>query len=154
MAKCDLCDEINYTGDQLKELARALLRLQRQIQPVIDSYQKAKRSHIRCALCGILAGREHEVKELVPEPMVPRARGQKRYSVCDFCYTNLHKMRQSVPQRHKINIQLDSMLKGEDGEAVDTDIDSLIDQVHNEVMAASLSEFDDTSEEEHDDTKH
>jgi hypothetical protein len=152
MAKCVLCDEINYTGDQLKELARALLRLQRQIQPVIDSYQKARRSHVRCALCGILAGREHEVQELVPEPMVPRARGQKRYSVCDFCYTNLHKMRQSVPQRHKINARVDAMLKGDEAEAGDTDIDSLIHQVHNEIIAASLSEFDDL-EEDNDDTE-
>lgn len=153
MAKCVLCDEINYTGDQIKELARALLRLQRQIQPVIDSYQKARRSHLRCALCGILVGREHEVVDLVPEPMVPRARGQKRYSVCDFCYKDLHKMRQSVPQRHKIQIRVDSMLKGDDAEAADTDVDSLIHQVHNEMAIASFSGLDDMLEGDDDDTE-
>lgn len=61
-------------------------------------------------------------------------------------------MRQSVPQRHKINARVDAMLKGDDAEVADTDIDSLIHQVHNELMAASLSEFDDL-EEDDDDTE-
>jgi hypothetical protein len=133
MSQCTLCGEINYSGDQIKDLARSLIRLQRQIQPVIESYEKGRRSHPRCASCGILAGQEHLVTELVPEPMIPRARGQKRYNVCQWCYADLHKSRQSVPQRRKIAIQVDEMLKGEDEETADTDIDSIMRAIHNEL---------------------
>jgi len=134
MADCKLCEEINYSGDQIKDLARALIRLQRQIQPVIEGYEKGRRSHPRCACCGILAGTEHLVSELAPEPMIPRARGQKRYSVCQWCYRDLHKSRQSVPQRRKIQARIDEMLKGEDEETADTDIDSIMRAIHNELM--------------------
>lgn len=135
MLPCTLCNEINYSGDQIKDLARALIRLQRQIQPVIESYEKGRRSHPRCASCGILAGLEHLVTELVPEPMIPRARGQKRYNVCQWCYADLHKSRQSVPQRRKIQLRVDEMLKGEDEETADTDIDSIMRAIHNELAA-------------------
>jgi hypothetical protein len=135
MLPCTLCNEINYSGDQIKDLARALIRLQRQIQPVIESYEKGRRSHPRCASCGILAGSEHLVIELVPEPMIPRARGQKRYTVCQWCYADLHKSRQSVPQRRKIQLRVDEMLKGEDEETADTDIDSIMRAIHNELAS-------------------
>lgn len=135
MLPCTLCNEINYSGDQIKDLARALIRLQRQIQPVIESYEKGRRAHPRCAACGILAGAEHLVTELVPEPMIPRARGQKRYNVCQWCYGDLHKSRQSVPQRRKIQLRVDEMLKGEDEETADTDIDSIMRAIHNELAS-------------------
>jgi hypothetical protein len=138
MTTCTLCGEINYSGDQIKDLARALIRLQRQIQPVIESYERGRRSHPRCASCGILAGPEHLVTDLTPEPMIPRARGQKRYSVCQWCYGDLHKSRQSVPQRRKIQLRVDEMLKGEDEETADTDIDSIMRAIQNELAAIGL----------------
>lgn len=135
MAKCTLCNEVNYSGAQIKDLARALIRLQRQIQPVIDSYEKGRKSHPRCAACGILAGDDHVVTELTPEPMIPRARGQKRYNVCQWCYADLHKSRQSVPQRRKIQERVDEMLRGDEEDVADTDIDSIIRAIHNEIAA-------------------
>jgi hypothetical protein len=66
--------------------------------------------------------------------MIPRARGQKRYNVCQWCYKDLHKSRQSVPQRRKIQLRVDEMLKGEDEETADTDIDSIMRAIHNELM--------------------
>jgi hypothetical protein len=138
MTQCHLCGEINYSGEQIKDLARALIRLQRQIQPVIESYEKGRKAHPRCASCGILAGPEHLVTELMPEPMIPRARGQKRYNVCQWCYTDLHKSRQSVPQRRKIQQRVDEMLKGEDEETADTDIDSIMRAIHNELMSSDI----------------
>jgi len=105
MSQCTLCGEINYSGDQIKDLARALIRLQRQIQPVIESYEKGRRSHPRC----------------------------------HWCYTDLHKSRQSVPQRRKIAIQVDEMLKGEDEETADTDIDSIMRAIHNELAVFGSS---------------
>jgi hypothetical protein len=136
MEKCHLCGEINYSGEQIKDLARALIRLQRQIQPVIEGYEKGRKAHPRCACCGILAGPEHLVQELTPEPMIPRARGQKRYSVCQWCYADLHKSRHSVPQRRKIQLRVDEMLKGEDEETADTDIDSIMRAIHKELISS------------------
>jgi hypothetical protein len=138
MTTCTLCGEINYSGDQIKDLARALIRLQRQIQPVIESYE-------------ILAGPEHLVTELTPEPMIPRARGQKRYSVCQWCYSDLHKSRQSVPQRRKIQLRVDEMLKGEDEETADTDIDSIMRAIHNELAGIGLDKPHHIDEEDIDD---
>jgi hypothetical protein len=66
--------------------------------------------------------------------MIPRARGQKRYNVCQWCYKDLHKSRQSVPQRRKIQLRVDEMLKGEDEETADTDIDSIMRAIHTELM--------------------
>ena len=91
------------------------------------------------------------MQELTPEPMIPRARGQKRYSVCQWCYTDLHKSRHSVPQRRKIQLRVDEMLKGEDESTADTDIDSIMRAIHNELIGADThahpldpDELDDT----------
>jgi hypothetical protein len=68
--------------------------------------------------------------------MIPRARGQKRYSVCHWCYADLHKSRHSVPQRRKIQARVDEMLKGEDEETADTDIDSIMRAIHKELISS------------------
>jgi hypothetical protein len=70
--------------------------------------------------------------------MIPRARGQKRYNVCQWCYGDLHKSRQSVPQRRKIQLRVDEMLKGEDESTADTDIDSIMRAIHNELAGLGL----------------
>jgi hypothetical protein len=70
--------------------------------------------------------------------MIPRARGQKRYNVCQWCYADLHKSRQSVPQRRKVQQRVDEMLKGEDEETADTDIDSIMRAIHNELMSEGI----------------
>lgn len=96
--------------------------------------------------------------EMIPEPMIPRARGQKRYNVCQWCYADLHKSRQSVPQRRKIQLRVDEMLKGEDEETADTDIDSIMRALHNELAVFGQPQGHhrhdaDTEEMEDDDTK-
>ncbi len=113
---CVLCDEIRERGREVRELASALIRLHKTITPVLETYQKLKRSHPQCASCGIMAGPvgQHHENELVPEPMVPRAKGQKRYNVCHWCYDNLAKSRKSVPQQRKHQLDIEQSFKEQD----------------------------------------
>ena len=123
--KCTLCSEIRERGKEVRELASALIRLHKTITPVLESYQKLKRSHPQCASCGIMAGPEdqHLITELTPEPMVPRAKGQKRYNVCKWCYQDLHKARRSVPQQRKHQLDIEQMFKDQDTiEGIEEDI--------------------------------
>lgn len=108
---CVLCSEIRERGREVRELASALIRLQKTIAPVLEEYQKIKRSHPKCAACGIMSGPHHWVMGLVPEPMVPRAKGQKRYSVCKWCYNDLKTSRRSVPQQRKHDIDNNEAFK-------------------------------------------
>jgi hypothetical protein len=48
-----------------------------------------------------MVGSDHMEVDLVPEPMVPRAKGQKRYAVCNDCYKVLARLKRSVPQQIK-----------------------------------------------------
>jgi hypothetical protein len=43
--------------------------------------------------------------------MVPRAKGQKRYSVCKWCYSDLKTSRRSVPQQRKHDIDNNEAFK-------------------------------------------
>jgi hypothetical protein len=115
-SSCTLCSEIRERGKEVRELASALIRLHKTITPVLDTYQKLKRSHPQCASCGIMAGPDgqHLITELTPEPMVPRAKGQKRYNVCKWCYQDLHKARKSVPQQRKHQLDIEQMFKDQD----------------------------------------
>jgi hypothetical protein len=117
--RCALCSQINHHEAQVRELASALLRLQKTIAPVVSRYKDLEAAHPRCAACGIMAGPDHEVKELYPEPVVPRAKGQKRYKVCTWCYTDLHKSRMSVPQEKKYRKLLADIIAKEDEELYD-----------------------------------
>lgn len=108
---CVLCAEIRERGREVRELASALIRLQKTIAPVLEDYQKNKRSHPKCASCGIMSGPHHWVIGLTPEPMVPRAKGQKRYSVCKWCYIDLKTSRRSVPQQRKHDIDNNEAFK-------------------------------------------
>ena len=53
--------------------------------------------------------------------MVPRAKGQRRYLVCDTCYIDLHKAKMSVPQRKKYNLDAEQMLEQETAEEDDAE---------------------------------
>jgi hypothetical protein len=108
---CVLCSEIRERGREVRELASALIRLQKTIAPVLEEYQKIKRSHPKCACCGIMTGPHHWISNTIPEPMVPRAKGQKRYSVCEFCYSDLKAARRSVPQQRKHDIDIDQAFR-------------------------------------------
>lgn len=108
---CVLCAEIRERGREVRELACALIRLQKTIAPVLEDYQKIKRSHPKCACCGIMTGPHHWISGTIPEPMVPRAKGQKRYSVCQFCYEDLKAARRSVPQQRKHDIDIDQAFR-------------------------------------------
>lgn len=46
----------------------------------------------------------------MPEPMVPRAKGQKRYSVCPDCYDTLKTVKRSVPQQIKYSRHVEEEL--------------------------------------------
>lgn len=132
LGRCPLCSQINHHEEQVRELASALLRLQKTIAPVLSRYKELEASHPRCAACGIMSGPDHEVKELFPEPIIPRAKGQKRYKVCHWCYADLHKSRMSVPQEKKYRKLLADLLAKEDDELYDDDneenvLDSILD---------------------------
>lgn len=118
MSICPLCDQINETEAKLKELTLLLRRLQKQAQPIFKEYIANKAAHPKCASCTILTGPNHLENALVPEPMVPRAKGQRRYMVCETCYVDLHKAKMSVPQRQKYSIEVEEML-GEDSADVE-----------------------------------
>lgn len=114
MEKCILCEQIRESGSEVQDLASALLRLQRTIQPILESYDRQRKAHHRCALCTILVGDSHTENTLVLEPMVPRAKGQKRYAVCPNCHKHLKSLRMSVPQARKYHQRLDEILKKEE----------------------------------------
>jgi len=114
MEKCILCEQIRESGSEVQDLASALLRLQRTIQPILESYDHQRKAHFRCALCTILVGESHTEQNLVLEPMVPRAKGQKRYAVCPNCHKHLKSLRMSVPQARKYHQRLDEILQKEE----------------------------------------
>lgn len=118
---CTLCAEINHTEEQLQEITLAIKRLQKQAAPLFKEYMANRSAHPRCASCTILTGKDHLENNLVPEPMVPRAKGQRRYLVCDTCYIDLHKAKMSVPQRKKYNLDAEQMIEQETAEEEEID---------------------------------
>jgi len=110
---CSLCHEINHTEGQLRDLTLAIRRLQKQAAPIFKEYLANRAAHPKCANCTILTGPSHLATDLVPEPMVPRAKGQRRYLVCNACYVDLHRAKMSVPQRKKYSLEVDEMISRE-----------------------------------------
>jgi hypothetical protein len=110
---CPLCAEINHTENELREITLAIKRLQKQAAPIFKEYMANRSAHPKCANCTILTGKHHLEKNIVPEPMVPRAKGQRRYLVCDACYIDLHKAKMSVPQRKKYSLEVSAMIDQE-----------------------------------------
>lgn len=110
---CQLCEQTNNTEKQLGDIVLALNRLQKQAAPLFKEYMINRSAHPRCANCTILVGKTHLEISLLPEPMIPRAKGQRRYLVCDNCYIDLHKSKMSVPQRRKHNLATEEMLAEE-----------------------------------------
>jgi hypothetical protein len=111
---CKQCLRSNEARDAVRDLAIALSKLQKVAAPVLQGYEQTRRGHLRCALCEILCGPSHTVQELVPEPLIPRARGQKRYDVCSLCYQHLKKVRRSVPQQRNYSKALDLMIRDDE----------------------------------------
>jgi hypothetical protein len=138
---CKLCHQIKESGAEIQELSNALLRLQRQIQPVLDSYDKQRKAHLKCASCLILIGPDHLDNQLVPEPMVPRAKGQKRYMVCPDCYKHHAKMRMSVPQMRKYHQRLSEIMDKQEIEDL-ADLPS-IEEAEEEAKKWALTTLDD-----------
>lgn len=102
--------ELNRAEAAIAELVLSMRKLQKTISPVMKRYEEIHRAHPRCALCTIMVGSEHLERELVPEPMVPRAKGQKRYSVCLDCYKVLKANKRSVPQEIKYSRHVEEEL--------------------------------------------
>jgi hypothetical protein len=98
---CDLCTELNRAEEAIRDLVLSMRKLQKTYAPVMRRYEEIHRAHPRCALCTIMVGWSHSEQDLVPEPMVPRAKGQKRYSVCQHCHKVLSRLKRSVPQQIK-----------------------------------------------------
>lgn len=99
--KCRLCIELNEAESGILDIVLAIRKVQKTLAPVMRRYEEIHRAHPRCALCTIMIGEEHAEQELSPEPMVPRAKGQKRYSVCRHCHKILSRVKRSVPQQIK-----------------------------------------------------
>lgn len=113
MAKCKLCNEINDAAEEVKGVAIAIKKLTKEISPIVERYESIRHAHPRCALCTIYSGPSHLEVKLTPEPVVPRAKGQKRYDVCADCYEILQRTRMSVPQRRKYQLHLEEVLDAE-----------------------------------------
>lgn len=113
---CTICEKMREQRDAVRELALALAKFQKSAAPVLQSYETTRRSHLQCALCQIMAGKTHLIQELVPEPLIPRARGQKRYDVCTDCYQHLKRVRRSVPEQRNYSKALDVMLATDEEE--------------------------------------
>jgi len=113
---CKTCSQMNDARDAVRDLALAMAKFQKAAAPVLHGYEQTRRSHLQCALCQILVGPTHMVQELVPEPLIPRARGQKRYDVCGECYQHLKRVRRSVPQQRNYHKALHIMLRGDEDE--------------------------------------
>lgn len=108
--KCPLCIELNQAESAISDLVLAMQKMQKTYAPVMRRYEEIHRAHPRCALCTIMTGGNHLEKDLVPEPMVPRAKGQKRYSVCLDCYKVLKSVKRSVPQEIKYSRHVEEEL--------------------------------------------
>ena len=96
-----MCLELNDAESGILDIVLAIRRVQKTLAPVMRRYEEIHRAHPRCALCTIMVGEEHAEQDLIPEPMVPRAKGQKRYSVCAQCHKVLSRVKRSVPQQIK-----------------------------------------------------
>ena len=107
---CHLCRELNASETALIDMVLTMRRLQKTLSPIMKRYEEIHRAHPRCALCTIMVGPEHLETKLVPEPMVPRAKGQKRYSVCPTCYDTLKSVKRSVPQQIKYSRHVEEEL--------------------------------------------
>jgi hypothetical protein len=113
MLKCKLCTEINAAASEVEGVAVALKKLSKEISPIVERYESLRHAHPRCSLCTIYAGRAHLEVTLIPEPVIPRAKGQKRYDVCSDCYEIIKKTRMSVPQRRKYQMHIEEVLESE-----------------------------------------
>jgi hypothetical protein len=116
--KCPTCQQLRETASELKRGYKELARLQKTFEPLVKRYELIQRAHPRCALCFIMSGEHHIETVLVPEPLVPRAKGQKRYAVCSDCYKLLHRLRRSVPQQRAYARHVWELDKDEDNEIV------------------------------------
>ena len=113
MAKCKPCNEINAAVAEVEGVSVAIKKLTKEIAPIVERYESLKHAHPRCSLCTIYAGSSHLEVELRPEPVVPRAKGQKRYDVCADCYGILQATRMSVPQRRKYQLHIEEVIESE-----------------------------------------
>ena len=96
---------------------------------------------LKCASCLILIGPDHLDNQLVPEPMVPRAKGQKRYMVCPDCYKHHAKMRMSVPQMRKYHQRLSEIMDKQEVEDL-AELPS-IEEAEEEAKKWALTSLDD-----------
>ena len=115
---CPTCQQLRETASDLKRGYKELARLQKTFEPLVKRYELIQRAHPRCALCFIMSGESHIETVLVPEPLVPRAKGQRRYAVCSDCYKLLHRLRRSVPQQRAYARHVWELDKDEDNEIV------------------------------------
>lgn len=117
-----MCRELNASETALIDIVLTMRRLQKTLSPIMKRYEEIHRAHPRCALCTIMVGPEHLETKLVPEPMVPRAKGQKRYSVCPDCYETLKSLKRSVPQQIKYSRHVEEeLVRLDEGDKIEYD---------------------------------
>lgn len=117
-----MCRELNASETALIDIVLTMRRLQKTLSPIMKRYEEIHRAHPRCALCTIMVGPEHLETKLVPEPMVPRAKGQKRYSVCPDCYGTLKSVKRSVPQQIKYSRHVEEeLVRLDEGDKIEYD---------------------------------
>ena len=113
---CEACEQISRTGLDLRRLGAELARITAAFEPLAREYRRLQASHPRCASCLILVGPEHHEQQLRPEPMRPRAKGQKRYEVCAACYQRLYIAKRSVPEQRAFEREEAARLAAEEKE--------------------------------------
>lgn len=77
--------------------------MERHLAPLTKEYHALLISHPRCAACSVLIGEDHSEQQLTPEPIRPRAKGQKRYDVCASCFDRLFRAHRSVPEQRAMD---------------------------------------------------
>ena len=114
---CTKCEHAKVVGYDIRRMGREVGRLTVQLAPLTKAYHAALHSHPKCAACGILVGEDHAEQQLTPEPIKPRAKGQRRYDVCSSCFERLFRAKRSVPEQRAYDREITAELgQGEDEE--------------------------------------
>lgn len=109
---CALCAQNNAAVDEINPLLRELTQLRTTLMTLVNIQKQVASAHLRCALCGILAGPGHLVQELTPEPNV----ADESLAVCRVCADHLTRMGQTVVRQHAASHRVHALLATADAD--------------------------------------